>query len=62
MAQCRWALGGQRHRYATAWPDKLGTDMMAVDGIDGRRREKRWEGEEPVSRHQFQSEWGEKAG
>ena len=30
-----------RHRYAVASPDKLGTEPMAVDGIIGRRRGKR---------------------
>ena len=29
----------ERHRYAIAWPDKLGTDPMAYGGfINGRRR------------------------
>ena len=42
-------LGGESYWYAIAWPDKLGTDPMAVIGMDGRRRrKKRDEGEEPV--------------
>ena len=44
-------------------PDKLGTDTMAVDGMDGRlhrhSRERRKEGEEPVSTHQIQRGCGE---
>ena len=32
LALCRWTRGGERHRYAIAWPDKIGTDPMAVDG------------------------------
>ena len=35
LALCRRTLGSERHRYAIAWPDKLGNDPMAVDGIDG---------------------------
>ena len=41
LALCRWTLGGERHRYAIAWPNKLGTDPVAIDGIDGRRGGKR---------------------
>ena len=38
-ALCRRTLGSERHRYAVAWPDKLGTDPMAYGGfINGRRR------------------------
>ena len=28
LALCQRTLGSERHRYATAWPDKLGTDPM----------------------------------
>ena len=28
------AIGSERHRYAIAWPDKLGTDPMAYDGFE----------------------------
>ena len=41
VAPGRWTLGIERHRYAIAWPDKLGTDPMAYSGykfINGRRR------------------------
>ena len=31
----------------------MATDSMAVDGVDGRRRGKREEREEPVSKHQI---------
>ena len=44
------------HRYAIARPDKLGTDLVAVDGIDGLRRGKWKEGEEPTRKHQIQPE------
>ena len=40
-------------------PIKLGTDPMAVDGIDGRRRGKREEGDEPVDKLLIQPECGE---
>ena len=30
---CRRTLSNERHRRATAWPDKLGTDPMAVGSI-----------------------------
>ena len=44
LAEWRWTLGNERHRYAIAWPDKLGTEPMAVDGIScGHRRGKREE-------------------
>ena len=33
MAVCRRTLGIGRHRYAFAWPDKLGTDPMAYGGF-----------------------------
>ena len=33
MALCRRTLGSERHRYAIARPDKLGTDSIAVGGI-----------------------------
>ena len=29
LAPCQRALSSKRHRYAIAWPDKLGTDPMA---------------------------------
>ena len=39
LALCRRTLGSERHRYAIARPDKLGTDPMAYGGfINGRRR------------------------
>ena len=47
-------LGGERHRYATASPDTLGTDQMTADDFDGHRREKRKEGDKPVSEGQIQ--------
>ena len=31
----------KRHRYAIAWPDKLGTSPMAHDGSNGNRSGKR---------------------
>ena len=34
LALCRRALGSERHRYAFARPDKLGTDPMANGGWD----------------------------
>ena len=33
LALCRRNLGSERHRHATALPDKLGTDPMAYGGI-----------------------------
>ena len=33
LALCRRTLGSERHRYAIAWPDKLGTDPMAYGGF-----------------------------
>ena len=45
MALCRRPLGGERHRYANARPDKLGTGPMEVD-----RSPKA--GEIPESKHQ----------
>ena len=50
MALCRRTIGGDRHRYAIAGPGKLGTDPVAVDGIDGRRYLSLMEEEEPVSK------------
>ena len=35
---------------------------MMVDGMDGRRRGKQEEGEEPVSKHRIQPGSGESAG
>ena len=32
LAPCRRTLGSERHRYAIAWPEKLGTDPMAYSG------------------------------
>ena len=29
LSLCRRTLGSERHRYAVAWPDKLGTDPIA---------------------------------
>ena len=33
LALCWRALGSERHRYALAWPDELGTDPMAYGGF-----------------------------
>ena len=33
LALRRQTLGSERHRYATALPDKLGTDPVAADSI-----------------------------
>ena len=44
------ALG---NRYAISSPDKLGTEPVAVDGIDGHRRGNGEEGEEPASKHKI---------
>ena len=41
MALCRPILGSERHRYAFAWPDKLGTSPMAHHGSNGNRSGKR---------------------
>ena len=41
----------------TAWPDKLGTDLIAVGGMYGRRRGKVEEGKEAVSKHHIHLEW-----
>ena len=54
MALCPLTLDGEYYRYANARPGKLGIGTMAVDSMDGRRRGKRGEGEEPVSKHQIQ--------
>ena len=34
MVVRRQPLGRERHRYAMACPDKLGTDLMAVEGAN----------------------------
>ena len=34
LALCRRTLGIERHRYAIAWPDKLGTDPMAYGSLN----------------------------
>ena len=39
-------------------PINSGTDPVAVDGMDRRRRGKRKEGDEPSTRRQIQSECG----
>ena len=57
LALCRRTLGSERHRYAIAWPDKLGTDPMAYGGfINGRHRGTRGN---PVSKHEVQPENGD---
>ena len=64
MAPCRRTLGRERHRHAFARRDKLGTDPMAVHGVlCGRRhsREKREEGEKPVSKHPSEELQNERA-
>ena len=45
------------HRYAIAWPDKLGTDPMAYGGfiMDAAAEL----GRNPVSKHQIQPEYGD---
>ena len=64
----RHGKGGQgevlvsKHRHlawvwhALAWPNKLGTDPMAIDGTCGRRRGKQEKEEDLVSKNQVQSE------
>ena len=49
----------ERHRYAIAWPDKLGTDPMAYDGIDKQMDAAAELGRKPVSKHQIQPEYGD---
>ena len=57
-ALCRRTLESGRHRYAIALlPDILGTDSMAVDGIDGCPRVRREEGNEPASKISPDSAW-----
>ena len=41
LALCRPILGSERHRYAIAWLDKLGTSPMAHHGSNGNRSGKR---------------------
>ena len=36
LALCGRTFGRERHRYAIAWPDKLGINPIAVDGMDRR--------------------------
>ena len=60
LALRRWTFDSERHRYAIARPDKLGTDPTAVDGINGRRRAE--SGVNLVSKHHIQPECGEWAG
>ena len=57
LALCRRTLGSERHRYAIAWPDKLGTDPMAYGGfiMDAAAEL----GKNPVSKHQIQPEYGD---
>ena len=51
LTLCRRTLGSERHRYAIAWLDKLGTDPMVYGGfINGRRR---------GTQHQIQPEYGD---
>ena len=51
---CPQTLGSERNPYAIARPDKIGTGAVAAGGMDGGRRGKRGEEEEPVSKHQIQ--------
>ena len=58
LAPCRRTLGIERHRYAIAGPDKLGTDPMACGDyklINGRRRQTR----EESRKYQIQPEYGD---
>ena len=41
------------------WPNKFGTESVAIDGIDGCRRGKREGGEGQASKHNIQSGRGE---
>ena len=54
MALFRWTHGGERHRYAIAWPGELGTDPMAVEGVGGQwtvdTALRTWEEEEEIDR------------
>ena len=50
---CRRTFGGEYHRYAVASLVNLGTDLMTVDVIHGRRRKKRGEGWEPANVTRF---------
>ena len=54
LALYRRTLGSERHRYAIAWPDKLGTYPMAYGGfiMDAAAEL----GRNPVSKHQIQPE------
>ena len=47
----------ERHRYAIACPDKLGTDPMAYVGFTKYATAKI--GRNPVSKHQIQHEYGD---
>ena len=55
MALCRRTLGGECRWDAANCVTRYTRDLkVAVDGIDGRRRANREEGEEPMSKHQIQ--------
>ena len=56
---CRRTLGSERHRYAIARPDKLGTDLMALSGLNKYMDAAAELGRNPVSKHQIQPEYGD---
>ena len=56
---CRRTLGSERHRYAIARPDKLGTDPMASSGLNKYMDAAAELGRNPVSKHQIQPEYGD---
>ena len=58
LALCRRTLGSERHRYAIARPDKLGTDPMAYGDFKSINKRRRGTREDPVSKHQIQPEYG----
>ena len=57
---CRRTLGGERYRYANAWPGIFETDPMAIEGINDKSMDAAAErGGNLVSKHHIQPECGE---
>ena len=52
-------IGSERHRYAIARPDKLGTGPMAYGGLNKQMDAAAELGRNPASKHQAQPEYGD---
>ena len=53
-------LGSERHRYAIARPDELGTDPMAYGNLNKEMDAAAEIGRNPAIKHQNQPEYGHK--